>query len=186
MDYHKVLSLLGEYDTVYLLDINGIESRNLQSDVIRKVGTRKEVWADVGARDTATITDAYIAGADRVVISTKTMYSMDLIIESSKLSHQMIFCIDYKDGIITPSEEMKSIQIKDLILKAVEAGIETIVIHDLNNEDFQRSLLDYIPDKDYELFIGGNIKMANIESYEPFIDGVILGLEESIEWQVKN
>lgn len=186
LNYSDLLSLLSDYDTIYLLDLNGIESRSLQSDVIRKVGARKEIWADVGARDMATITDGYIAGADKIVLSTKTTYSMDLIHEACKISDQMIFCIDYKDGIISPSDEIKQSNIRDLILEATGLGIKTIVIHDLSKTRFNRSLLDYLPEKDYEIFIGGNIDMDSVESYEPELDGVILGLEESIEWQTKN
>ncbi|MGM0406107.1 MAG: HisA/HisF-related TIM barrel protein [Thermoplasmatota archaeon] len=185
LDYNDVLSLLSDYDIIYLLDLNGIESRGLQSEVIRKVSTRREVWADVGARDTATITDGYIAGADRIVISTKTMYSIDLMNESSRISDKMIFCIDYKDGVISPSNEIKQTNIKELIVETVETGIDTIVIHDLSDKNFDTALLDYIPDKGHELYIGGKIDIDKIDLYEDKVDGVILGLEDSIKWQAR-
>ncbi|MFW5904151.1 MAG: HisA/HisF-related TIM barrel protein [Candidatus Saliniplasma sp.] len=186
LDLHGVLSLLSDYETVYLLDLDGIERRGLQTDVIRSIGTRKEVWADIGARDTATITDGYIAGADKVVISTKTMYSKELIDEASRISGEMIFCVDIKDDIVSPSKEIKNIPIKDLIRDAVQEGIDTIVIHDLSDTKFDRNLIDYLPDEDFELYIGGNIDVDDLNSYINIVDGFILGLEESIRWQERN
>ncbi len=186
LDAWSVMNLLESYDIIYLLDLNGIESRGLQSDIIRKLATRKKIWADVGARGTATITDAYIAGADRVVISTKTMYSDELIKDSSKMSDEMILCIDYKDGVISPSEKISEMSIKNLIAQVTKAGIDTIVIHDLNDERFDQKLIDYLPEEDFELYIGGNIKIEGAEVYEKKVDGVILGLEEAIAWQTGN
>ncbi|MFO7791537.1 MAG: HisA/HisF-related TIM barrel protein [Candidatus Saliniplasma sp.] len=186
MDVWDVMDLLSGYDTIYFLDLDGIERRGLQSDILRKIGTRKEIWADVGARDTATITDAYIAGADKVVISTKTMYSKELIEESLKMSDEMIFCIDYKDGVISPSEKIKKYSTEELIRQATDNGIDTVVIHDLGSNDFDLNLIDYLPEREYELYIGGNIDIEKREDYEEGVDGVILGLEESIEWQNKN
>lgn len=186
VDLWEVMDLLSGYDTIYFLDLEGIERRGLQSDILRKLGTRKEVWADIGARDTASITDAYIAGADKVVISTKTMYSKDLIEDSSKMSDEMIFCIDYKDGIITPSDKIKNYSTKELVRESTKKGIDTIVIHDLGDNDFDLKLLDYLPEKEYDLYIGGNIDMDNEEIYEEGVDGVILSLEAAIRWQNKN
>ncbi len=186
LDLWETMNLLDSYDTIYFLDLNGIESRGLQTDIIRKIGTRKEVWADVGARDIATITDAYIAGADKVVISTKTIYSHELIKDALKMSGEMIFCIDHKDHVISPSKEISGSSIKELVSEVTDNGIDTMVIHDLRDEIFDLKLIDYLPEGDYELYIGGNIDMKDKDVYESLVDGVILGLEEAIRWQTEN
>lgn len=79
LDLWGAFKELESYDKVYFLDLDGIEFNKPQTEIIRKASTSKEVWADIGARNAEGITDAFIAGADKAVLSTKTLESFEEI-----------------------------------------------------------------------------------------------------------
>ncbi len=180
----EMIEYLKGYDRIYLLDIDAIESYRLQTDVIHRLSIWKEVWVDTAPRDIATITDAYIAGADRVVVSTKRMPSLELLKASISLSDRIIFTVDHKDGVISPSKHIASLGIDGLIDRALELGVETVVILDLSDDEFNYDILTGLPEADYSLYIGGNI----VEGREipGDVDGLILGFQEVVTRQSRD
>ncbi len=180
----EMIEYLKEHSKIYLLDIDAIESNRLQTEVIRRLGLWKEVWADIAPRDIATITDAYIAGADRVVVSTKRMPSMELLEDSVSMSDRMVFTIDYKNGIISPSEEVKSIGVRKLVNKALDIGLYTVVILNLSDNEFDLDLLRDLPEGDFSLYLGGNIT-EGVEIPDN-VKGLILGFQEVVKRQKRD
>ncbi|RLF47978.1 MAG: hypothetical protein DRN20_05220, partial [Thermoplasmata archaeon] len=83
-DEHGVLSLqtilhiLDEnYDTIHVLDINGIERMEPQLGIIESMREEfdGEVWVDAGVRKAEEAYDVLMAGADVVVLGTKRLRS---------------------------------------------------------------------------------------------------------------
>ncbi|MFW6040302.1 MAG: HisA/HisF-related TIM barrel protein [Thermoplasmatota archaeon] len=183
VDVWSVLNELSEFEKIYFLDIDGIESNRLQVNVIRNLSARKEVWVDIGASDIATITDGFIAGANKIVVSTKSIYSLDILEKASDISNELIFSIDYKNKIISPSKNIGQLDINQVLEIALKFNIDHIVILDLSDEYFDRKLIEYLPEGDYKLYIGGNIKNKKYEDYSDTVDGIIIGLREAIKWQ---
>lgn len=182
----EVLEHLTGSDTLYLLDIDGIERNRLQNEVIRKLSALKNIWADVGARDVEDVTDAYIAGAHRTVISTKTMSSTELIEGAVKLSDRMILDISFKDGIISAAEDIEGTGINRLVEEALESGIGTFVLSDLSKRAFDWKTVEHLPREEYELYAAGSFDGIDERHIPDNVDGVIPGLEESIEWLQKS
>lgn len=164
---------LESYDKIYLLDIDGIEFNKPQTEIIRKASTSKEVWADIGARNAEGITDAFIAGADKAVLSTKTLESFEEIERSIELSEDLILCVDYKDELISPSKEIRDMGIRDLTTSCVDKGIEKVVFNDLSSEPFDGKGLRNMPRGDYQLYIGGisleRVDYVDHENLQDFI-----------------
>ncbi|MFP3872633.1 MAG: HisA/HisF-related TIM barrel protein [Candidatus Natronoplasma sp.] len=180
LDLWGVLEELTDHDKVYILDIDGIEFDRPQTDVIRKVSTRKEVWADTGARDSAGITDSFIAGADKSIISTKTMRSKESMEKSIELSDELILSIDYKDGLISPSEEIRNMGVRRIGEFVLDQGVDTIIFTDLSNQDFEERTLRSLPEGDYRLFVGG-VKRERADYLQHHnLKGFILTLREVI------
>ncbi len=173
LDLWGAFKELEDYDTIYFLDLDGIEFNKPQTDVIRKASTSKEVWADIGARNAEGITDAFIAGADKAVLSTKTVESFEEIERSIELSEDLILCVDYKDELISPSKNIREMGIRDLTTNCVERGIEKVVFNDLSNDPFDEKGLRKLPRNDYQLYIGGisldRVDYVDHENLEDFI-----------------
>lgn len=178
---NEIMDPLADHDKLYLFDIDAIETNRIQSEVIRRLGARKELWADIGSRDLDTIIDAYVIGAERVVISTMRMPSLDLLEDAVELSDRLVFTINHKDGIISPDQAIRSLEVKDLVKKALNIGVETMVILDLSENSFDTNLIEYLPDGDYKLFIGGNVERDNVQPTD--IDGFVLSFKEVLEWK---
>jgi len=173
LDLWGAFKELEGYDKIYFLDLDGIEFNKPQTDIIRKASTTKEVWADIGARDAEGITDAFIAGADKAVLSTKTVASFEEIERSIELSEDLILCVDYKDYLISPSKDIKDMGIRDLTNSCVEKGIEKVIFNDLSHKPFDEKGLRKMPIGDYQLYVGGisldRIDYVDHENLEDFI-----------------
>ncbi len=179
----EILNELEEYNRLYLLDLDGIEFNRPQTEALRKMSTRKKIWADVGARDSAGITDAFIAGADRAVLSTKTISSKKAILNSIELSDKLILSIDYKGKIISPSEEIRKMGVKEISQFCLDEGIDTIVLTDLSDDKFERQYLQLLPTGDYDLFVGGISRKRLDDISHPNLKGLILDLQEAIRYK---
>ena len=166
-DINGIMSSLSDFDKIYYVDIDGI-------------------WADVGARDVETVTDSFIAGANKTVISTKTMYSLDIMEKASEISDELVFSIDYKEGIISPCESIRKKDIEEIVMNALDLNFDHIVISDLSEDEFDIQLIEYLPAEDYKLYICGNTDDLKEDYCPEYLDGIILGLREAIEWAMKN
>lgn len=179
----EILSELGDYDKMYYLDIDGINKNKPQIDVIRELSLRKELWGDTGARDENGITDAFIAGITRAVISTKTAYKWEVFEKAAKMSNELILGIDLDDGIISPSEEVRNMSVREIIREGVDLGIDTLVIADLSEGRFKRSTLDMLPEGNYRVYVGGVAEERIDDLNHPNLSGFILSLKEAIKYK---
>ncbi|MFP4142964.1 MAG: HisA/HisF-related TIM barrel protein [Thermoplasmata archaeon] len=146
---------LSDYDKIHFLDLDGIEYDRPQTEMIRRASTMKEIWADIGARTAEGITDAFIAGADKAILSTKTISSFQEVKRSVELSDELILCVDYDDGIVSPSEEIRKMGVKEFTRSSIDEGIYKVVFNDLSQRDFDEKGLRKMPLGEYELYIGG-------------------------------
>lgn len=180
-----LMGKLESYDKIYLLDLNGIEKNRPNFDIIQKISSRKEIWADLGARSVETITDTFIAGGDKAVVSTRTMGSLDMLDNALELSEKIILSIVVNDdGILSLYKNIKNISITSLIDHAMDSGVDKVVIISLSDRGLNGVPLSDLTDENYQLYIGGVTK--RIEYYDDIVDGVLLGIEEAIEYQKKN
>ncbi len=176
---NEMLEPLGDHEKLYLFDIDGIESNKIQSEVIRRLGARKELWADIGSRDLDTIIDAYVIGADRVVVSTKRMPSFQLLKDAVDMSDRIVFTIDHKNGIISPDKSIRSMKVYDVIEEAVDIGIDTVVLLDHSKEHFDLDIISS-PEGDHSLFIGGR-GLNEVNEFPDIVKGLILSYQEVLE-----
>ncbi len=174
---------LSDYEKIYFLDLDGIKSNRPQTEVIRKASTMKRVWADIGARTAEGITDAFIAGADKAVLSTKTISSLNEVERSIELSDELVLCVDYDNGIVSPSERIRKMDVKDITDFCVGEGIDKVIFNDLSKDVFDEKGLRKMPSGNYDLYVGGipveRIDYVQHENLKEFI----LTFREAIEFQ---
>ncbi len=184
-DLSTLMNSLEDYDQIYLVDINGIESNRPQMELIHKLSTRREIWADCGVNDMNTLLDIYVSGADRVVISTKSIEDISILKDAVDISDSMIFTIDIFEGeVLSPSKEIKDMGMLGLVNKALDTGIELIVISNLSDGPLNILNLRNAKRGDHHIYIGGNVDMDG--TIEGMITGRILGLKEVLQSQKMN
>lgn len=183
LSLNEILGELEDYEKIYYLDIDGINKNKPQIEVIRELSLRKEIWGDTGARDENGITDAFVAGLHRAVLSTKTAYRWKAFERAAKMSDELIMGIDIDDGIISPSEKIRRWSLREVIRKGIELDINTFVIADLSESGFERGTLDMLPEGDYHVFIGGADKDRIEDINHPNVSGFLLGLKEAIRYK---
>ncbi len=176
-DLSRLMVSLEDYDKLYLVDLDGIEINRPQLELIHKLSTRREVWADCGVSDINTVLDLYVSGADRVVISTKTMDDLSLMEEAVNISDSMIFSIDIFEGkVLSPVEDVKKEGLFDILERAVEVGFDLIVISNLGDDTLDLSELRNSPEGEYEIYVSGKVDINR--KLEEIINGKILDLKE--------
>ena len=98
---------LADYKTICVLDIDGIEKGRPQLGHIRLLGQGKNIWYDPGVRDLNDMADAFMAGATRVILGTKTIESRDTILECHEASSDYVLGLDWTgDHIICGDAEI--------------------------------------------------------------------------------
>ncbi|MFP4050333.1 MAG: HisA/HisF-related TIM barrel protein [Thermoplasmata archaeon] len=183
LNLDEILTKLRDYDKIYYLDIDGINKNKPQIDVIRELSLRKELWGDTGARDENGITDAFVAGIHRAVLSTKTAYKWDVFEKSARMSDKLIMGIDIDESVVSPSEKIRKMSVREIVRDALDIGIDTFVIADLSESEFDRKTLDMLPEGDYQVYIGGISKERIVDMHHPNLSGFILGLKEAIQYK---
>ncbi len=180
-DINTLFESLSDYERIYLIDLDGIERNRPQLDLIKRLSIRREVWVDCGVRDMNTLLDLYVAGADRVVISTKTLRDMDFVEKAVEISDSMVFSIDIFHGkILSPSDEIGNMSLIQVLKKVVDMGIKTVIISNLDDSTLDLLELRNAPQEDYQIFTAGDVRN------DSDIEGRIIGLKEVLRSQMKN
>lgn len=128
--FTEVISKMKEYEILYITDINGIEEGKSQIDFIKKHSLKKQLWVDGGVRYSENTVDVLIAGAENVVIGTKTLVSIEELKNAFELSENIVVQIDYKNGIVSNDLEVIAIGVKKFAEKCREIGIQKIIFAD--------------------------------------------------------
>jgi phosphoribosylformimino-5-aminoimidazole carboxamide ribonucleotide (ProFAR) isomerase len=114
-------------------DLSGIKRDRPQLDLLKSISTKMEIWVDPGTRYGTGVIDVLVAGADYVVIGTKTLKDLSELEKACELSENLIIDINYDDGIVSPDKEIKDTPIQILSEKFRDIGINTLIFTDLKH-----------------------------------------------------
>ena len=92
---------LESYHKVLLWDMDGIERNQPRLDLIRKF-EGLGLWVDAGVRYAETVIDVLVAGADKAVVGTKSVWGLEEVRESYRMTENLVLQIDYNGGVIHP------------------------------------------------------------------------------------
>lgn len=177
--------LFKDFEKIYILDLNGILNYKPQLSLIKKVASNGDIWIDTGVRYSDDIIDPLITDAKRIIVSSKTLLNFDELNKASELSEEVIFGIDYHNGIISHSTRLE-MNINQLLDKILKMEIDTIVFYDwdAHKEDkgFNRRLIDSFRNIYIKTYVGGGILEDDFEFLESFgIAGALVDFEKLIE-----
>jgi uncharacterized protein related to proFAR isomerase len=152
------------YNTIYMMDINGLTKGKPQTDLVRALSEYCEVWLDAGVSDSEDVYDLLVAGAHEVVISSKTLKDLYELARAYELTENIIFELDYAQGIISPNSQLMNMSPGKLGIKDI--GINRIIFADLNrigkNKALERNIIQSLVEKGLQVYVGGGVKLADM------------------------
>lgn len=167
VDFVETLADEHGYNIVYILDINGLKGGSPQLKTLRKLSEVAEVWIDAGVMFGENIIDFFIAGAERVVLGSKTIDCLEELEVAHDLSENIMFGLDIEhnrvvgcDGSVTNLPPM------ELINRVINIGIKKVVYTDLGRigtkTSLDHGLLRQIVSKNVELYVGGGVNKPDL------------------------
>jgi uncharacterized protein related to proFAR isomerase len=178
-DFIKKLST--DYKTILLTDINGVNRDKPQLDIVKSVSTKMELWVDAGTRIGPGVIDVFVAGADYVVLGTKTLLDLDELEKANELSENVILDINYDEGIVSPKKNIRDMDPFDLAKEAKNIGIKNLIFTDLKNtagnSDFDENSAKRVISEDLNVYFHGRFN----EDHRHFSKIGIKGLVNEVD-----
>jgi phosphoribosylformimino-5-aminoimidazole carboxamide ribonucleotide (ProFAR) isomerase len=122
-----IQKVLEKFEKAFVFDLDGIQRNKPQWSILKKFET-KDLWVDAGVRTADSIIELFIAGANKVVLSTSSLWHHREIEDAYKLSENLMIRIALED---TP--DLKVIgrkfntSLRDLIYELRDIGIKELV-----------------------------------------------------------
>lgn len=179
---HKEMSafaskLSDEFEKLYLVDLDGISRNKPQLDVAREVCEEIPTFYEGGVRFANNVIDMLITGADKAVIGTATLAGFNELRDAFKLSENITFKADIRDGIVSFDPQIAGRAFLDLSRDVREIGITEMFVplsladqasqakevHGFSlgvfapmseRPNLERLGVDYIVSTDYEKLVG--------------------------------
>jgi len=120
--------LADRFDSVYVADEDGIFRNKPQLDVAREVCDEISTTYEAGVRFGQNVIDVFVAGADRAVVGSSTLMGLDELKRAFKLSEDITFKVDFRDGIVGFDENIAGRAFLDLARDVAEIGVTDLVV----------------------------------------------------------
>ncbi|MCK5561982.1 MAG: hypothetical protein KAJ51_15390 [Thermoplasmata archaeon] len=154
------------YNTIYMMDINGLTKGKPQTDLVRALSEYCEVWLDAGVSDSEDVYDLLVAGAHEVVVSSKTLKDLYELARAYELTENIIFELDYAQGIISPNSQLMNMSPEKLGEEIKDIGINRVIFADLDrigkNKALERNIIQSLVTMDLQVYVGGGVKFVDM------------------------
>ena len=152
---------------IYIADLDSIENRESNFEVIQEVNKNISVMLDCGARNVFDVKKA-LEVADKVIIATETLKDIDDLndIFDNFDKNRLVISIDIKDNEIF--SKSLNIDIKEFIRKIKELNPLEVILLDISQVGTERGVNYELIRKFLELplIIGGGITSSDIKRLE--------------------
>ncbi len=129
--YDFVSMFLEDYSTLLVMDIDGIERRRPQLTQVQTVSPVKNVWWDPGVRNLDDMMDAFTAGANRVVVGTKTIWNLRELKDCQEFSGDYVLSLDWADGILSRDANISQADPVSFLKMMYEGGVRRVLFSQL-------------------------------------------------------
>lgn len=131
--FRNPVNVLKEQDSevIFILDIDGIEMNKPDLSLITKLSNHKELWVDAAPLTAGGVSDVLISGAERAVMGTKAMLNLDHLEEAVELSENIIFSLDYDNGVLAADKTVGSMGIDQLLAEVQDRDVQRALLFDL-------------------------------------------------------
>lgn len=128
-DLSKLGSKLAEkFKRVYVTDLDGLERNKPQLDVVQEICDELPTLYEGGVRFSSNVIDMLITGADKAVVGSATLVSLEELRGAFKLSDNIIFKADYRDGIVSFDPQIAGRAFLPLARDIAAIGVRELVV----------------------------------------------------------
>jgi len=124
----SVSKLSDKFKMIYVADLDGLNKNRPQLDVVREIAEEMPTMYEGGVRKANNVIDMLITGAEKAVVGTATLSQFEDLRVAFKLSENITFKADFRDGIVSFDPHVAGIAFRDLAGEVVEIGIKDIVV----------------------------------------------------------
>jgi len=123
-----VSGLADKYEKLYLADLDGILRNKPQLDIAREVCEEISTFYEGGVRSANNVIDMLITGADKAVVGTSTLADLEELRGAFKLSENITFKVDFRDGIVSFDPQITGRAFLDLTRDVYDMGIREMFV----------------------------------------------------------
>jgi uncharacterized protein related to proFAR isomerase len=123
-----VTELSKSYESAYVVDVDGITKNKPQLDIAQRICDELPTLYEGGIRYSHNVIDMLITGAERAVVGTGTLADLSELRGAFKLSENITFKVDFRDGILSSDPAISGRAISDLVAEVVEIGVQDIIV----------------------------------------------------------
>jgi len=124
LDYLR--PLFEKFGKVLIYDLDGIMKNKPQWSILKKLEL-KEYWVDAGVRTTDGIFELLLSGANRVLISTPTLWGIKELEGAFKLSENIMFRIVLEDTDVVYGVRGTELPLRELVYRLRTIGIKELM-----------------------------------------------------------
>lgn len=172
------------FEKTLIMDLNGINRDRPQLDIFKTISTKMELWVDAGTRIGPGVIDVFVAGADYVVLGTKTLLGLNELEKANELSENVILDINYDEGIVSPKSAVREMSLSGLVEETKKIGIKNAIFTDLKNttssSDFDLNAARQVLSPDLNVYFHGRLKEGERTFAKMDIKGLIYEVDTLI------
>jgi phosphoribosylformimino-5-aminoimidazole carboxamide ribotide isomerase len=119
---------------LYVADLDAIEGRAAQYGMHQRLSRISRSWIDAGLKSEEDACALIDVGADRVVVGLETLPGLEVLhaIVLRLGADRVAFSLDLRDGApLATAESLRAMMPRELARRAVDAGVETVIVLDL-------------------------------------------------------
>src|SRR6266540_1537681 len=124
---------LEDFGRLLVWDLGGIERNRPNLEFVRHF-EGEAVWVDAGIRVAESVIDVLVAGAERVVVGTKTLRSLEDLEEARELTENLVPLLDFAAGKLWAPDSVLALPPRDLLSDWRGRGTDTVLLLDETGE----------------------------------------------------
>jgi uncharacterized protein related to proFAR isomerase len=120
--------LADKFKKLYVADEDGISRNRPQLDLVQEVCDEIPTLYEGGVRFANNVIDMLITGAEKAVVGTATLVSLDELRGAFKLSENITLKVDFRDGIVSFDPSIAGRAFLDLSREVRSIGVSDIIV----------------------------------------------------------
>jgi len=118
---------LERHGRALLWDMDGIEGNRPQLDLLKDY-EGLGLWVDAGVRSAEGVIDVLVAGADKVVVGTKSLRALEELQKAFSLTENVLLQVDYDGRVLHPRAASKEPTAADLAAFVRAQGGDSVLL----------------------------------------------------------
>jgi uncharacterized protein related to proFAR isomerase len=120
--------LADKFEKLYVADEDGISKNKPQLDVVQELCDEIPTLYEGGVRFANNVIDMLITGAEKAVVGTANLVSLEELRGAFKLSENITLKVDFRDGIVSFDPSVAGRAFLDLSREVRSIGVSDIVV----------------------------------------------------------